>query len=456
MATTTQTVIENKDQLIRALDEAAELEHGLMCLYLYAAFSLKKAGEPDTPPYASALTPAQAEITRRWHATIFKVARQEMEHLALVNNLRIGLGAPPYFRRPNFPVAYPYQPFDQPMLLERFNVESIRHFMYFEQPEVWTPGDCGPDPKIIGAQLNRRLQAVQATFRPSVLAETNAPITSVQQLYDAIQKAINNVHHLPALDNLFVAGSAPHQPWQNLVFAQEANVFAFPVYDVSTANAAIDEILKEGEGVYSQPGYASHFCSYSWIFDELQSADFDPAWNVMLSPTYDKMPNPAARAGAELIDYAYVTMLYMLTSFYTYFTPEVEQPPGSGTLIPGPPPYGDLSSALQNCAFAPMMTMVVRPLSEILTRIPSGDGRTTAGPAWLIPDQDKELPPNGDPTFFTDRLGRIVQMVGGLRSSAPPELRPRLDYIHQNVWRMLSNFARTAGVALDAGQIEPA
>ena len=46
-------------------------------------------------------------------------------------------------------------------------------------------------------------------------------------------------------------------------------------------------------------------------------------------------------------------------------------------------------------------------------------------------------------------------MVSGLRASAPPELRPRLEYIFQSVWRMLNNFARTAGVALDANQIEP-
>src|SRR6188508_637876 len=90
--TTTGQVIQTRDDLISALDEAAELEHGLMCQYLYAAFSLKKAGEPDSP-YGPALTPAQYEVTRRWQATILKVARQEMEHLGLANNLRIGIGA---------------------------------------------------------------------------------------------------------------------------------------------------------------------------------------------------------------------------------------------------------------------------------------------------------------------------------------------------------------------------
>ena len=38
-------VIENRKTLTYLLCEAAELEHGLMCEYLYAAFSLKT--EPD-------------------------------------------------------------------------------------------------------------------------------------------------------------------------------------------------------------------------------------------------------------------------------------------------------------------------------------------------------------------------------------------------------------------------
>ena len=33
--------IENRAQLIYLLTEAAELEHGIMCCYLFAAFSIK-------------------------------------------------------------------------------------------------------------------------------------------------------------------------------------------------------------------------------------------------------------------------------------------------------------------------------------------------------------------------------------------------------------------------------
>ena len=48
-----------REQLVHSLYEAAELEHNLMCTYLYAAFSLR-----DGP--AEGLSPARAEAVARW------------------------------------------------------------------------------------------------------------------------------------------------------------------------------------------------------------------------------------------------------------------------------------------------------------------------------------------------------------------------------------------------------
>jgi hypothetical protein len=445
MTTTIPQVIRTREDLVSALDEAAELEHGLMCQYLFAAFSMKKAGEPASP-YAAPLTPAQYEITRRWQATILKVARQEMEHLALVNNLRIGIGAPPYFWRPNFPVQYGYDPFELPFMLERFDDRSLDRFIHFERPEVWSPGDCGPDPEIIGQRAAARYSNLAVPLRAARAEPPYPRIDSIQQLYDAVQDAVNNVHRFDALDNLFVDGAErrKHEPFENFLFVQEANIFAFQVYDRRTANAAIDEIMREGEGVDAQPGYSSHYCSFSWIYDGLKAGGFDAAWNVISNPSPDNVSDPVAQSAVALFDYAYVTMLSMVTSFYTYFTPEVERPPGSGTLVPGDPPYGKLSAALQDCAFAPMMTMVLRPLGEILTRLPAGDGEHTAGPAWSIPDDDRPLAPQDDPRFFLNRFTTIVESLGRLAAEAPAEVAPRLDYIWQSVSRMQANFKRTA------------
>jgi Ferritin-like len=444
---TSQPVITTRADLVSALDEAAELEHGLMIQYLHAAFSIKKAGEPDSP-YGRALTPAQYEIARRWQATILKVARQEMEHLALVNNLRIGIGAPPYFWRPNFPVKYEYDPFDRPFWLERFDVDSIQRFIYFEKPEVWSPDDCGPDPQIIARQLDTRLEGVEEAvpLRASSNAPTYPPIDSIQDLYDVVTDAINNVHQIPDLDNLFVfkdlTASRQHEPYDNFVFSQEANVFVFPVYDRQSAKAAIDEILKEGEGVSAQPSYASHYCSYSWIYDGMKAAGFDAAWNVVLNLSTDNVTDQVAQTAMGLFDYAYTTMLYMLSSFYAFYVPETE----SGG--PGPGTNGKISAALQDCAFAPMMTMVLRPLAEIITRLPAGDGIHTAGPAWDIPDADRPLAPTIEPWFYLNRFTTMIETIGRLATIAPDEVKPRVRYIRQSLSRMQANFGRTAGVAV--------
>ncbi|MGH9363215.1 MAG: ferritin-like domain-containing protein, partial [Thermoanaerobaculia bacterium] len=90
-----------KELLVRCLQEAAELEQQLMIQYLYAAFSMKK--RPD-----ETCDDAQYEHVRRWQSTVYMVARQEMEHLALVNGMLAAIGAEPFFDRQNIPLQSPY------------------------------------------------------------------------------------------------------------------------------------------------------------------------------------------------------------------------------------------------------------------------------------------------------------------------------------------------------------
>src|SRR2546421_11055072 len=52
-------VIEHREALIYMLCEAAELEHGIMCQYLFAAFSLKQNADEG-------LSEAEVQAVRRW------------------------------------------------------------------------------------------------------------------------------------------------------------------------------------------------------------------------------------------------------------------------------------------------------------------------------------------------------------------------------------------------------
>src|SRR5579862_9931 len=91
-------VAEHREELIALLTEAAEIEHGLMCCYLYAAFSLRTSDD-------AGLAPDRLAAVRRWRGVILDVAIEEMLHLGLVANLMTAIGARPNFTRQNFPVS---------------------------------------------------------------------------------------------------------------------------------------------------------------------------------------------------------------------------------------------------------------------------------------------------------------------------------------------------------------
>ena len=96
-------VIEHREALIYMLCQAAELEHGIMCQYLFAAFSLKESEDEG-------LTPDELAAVTRWQRQILSVAAGEMLHLALVHNLLSAIGAAPHLSRPNLPAPAGHYP----------------------------------------------------------------------------------------------------------------------------------------------------------------------------------------------------------------------------------------------------------------------------------------------------------------------------------------------------------
>src|SRR3979490_1993000 len=116
-------VIEHREALIYMLCEAAELEHGIMCQYLYAAFSLKQSQDEG-------LTTEEAEATTRWRNHIAHTAAQEMLPLSLVQNLLSAIGAAPHLSRPNFPQPASHYPAGANLALLPFGEDALRHFMF--------------------------------------------------------------------------------------------------------------------------------------------------------------------------------------------------------------------------------------------------------------------------------------------------------------------------------------
>jgi len=117
----------SREHLFHALSEAAELEHCLMCTYLYAAFTLKTGADEG-------LTPTQLDTVRRWRATIIDIAAQEMGHLVAVWNITAALGGAPRLGRSNFPLDPGYLPAGIVVRLAPFDVATLQHFIHLESP----------------------------------------------------------------------------------------------------------------------------------------------------------------------------------------------------------------------------------------------------------------------------------------------------------------------------------
>jgi hypothetical protein len=121
-------VIEHREALIYMLYEAAELEHGIMLQYLFAAFSLKQSADEG-------LTDDELAAVQRWRKVIAHVATGEMLHLALVQNVLSAIGSAPHFSRPNLPAPASHFPAGVRLALVPFGEEALRHFLFLERPE---------------------------------------------------------------------------------------------------------------------------------------------------------------------------------------------------------------------------------------------------------------------------------------------------------------------------------
>jgi hypothetical protein len=225
--TETRLVVEDREHLWSLLVEAAQIEHMIMCQYLYACFSLKT--EPG-----EGLTAGQADAVARWQETVTGIAIEEMLHLALVNNVMTAIGAAPSLARPNFPRHSEFLPPGVEFALLPFGADSLTHFLYLERPEGMERVDAtefvpaAPSPEPVGpAEVMPRVQG----------------FSTVGHLYRGIERGLSDLASRLGEPVLFVgeprAQATPERfRWPQLI----------AVRDLTSARAAIDEIIEQGEG----------------------------------------------------------------------------------------------------------------------------------------------------------------------------------------------------------------
>jgi CDGSH-type Zn-finger protein/uncharacterized Fe-S cluster protein YjdI len=306
-----------REQLVHSLYEAAELEHDLMCTYLYAAFSLKD-GEGE------GLTPEEAQAVARWRRAIIDVAIDEMGHLVAVWNITAAIGGTPRFGRENFPLNPGFLPAGIVVKLAPFNADVLQHFVHLERPH----GSNEPE----GAGFERAKDFKRGAAMPRL---TPMPIDyeTVGDFYEVLERGLKAMTEKLGEKELF-CGDPALQLSPNEIDLGGCK----PVLCVKTAVAACQAIVTQGEGAREdQPD--SHFNKFAAIRAEFvalkaKNPKFAPAHPAAHNPVLRRPPGIEGRvwledadasAVVDIANSAYQLMLRLIGYSYTVPGPNAEK-----------------------------------------------------------------------------------------------------------------------------------
>ncbi len=340
-----KVVVAHREDLWWLLAEASQLEHMIMCQYLFAEWTLKDEDE--------GLTPEQSEAIGRWRKLLRGIAVEEMLHLSLVANVMSSIGAAPVFGRPNFPQRSGYFPASVQLDLMPFGERALKHFLYLERPEGMERHDAeGFVPR---APAREPLSETEAMPR-------GQEFMTVGHLYRGVEDGLRSLTARLGEERLFVGAPRAQATPELLQWPQ-----VVAVTDLDSALRAVSEIIEQGEGARGH-WEDSHYGRFLRIWDEyhaLREADpgFEPARPVL--PAFTRQPfdavqpvtvitDPRTHRVAEVGGVAYELVLHLLTRFFTHTDETDEQ---LGLLI---------GSAIE------LMADVVRPLGQALTKLPIG------------------------------------------------------------------------------------
>lgn len=398
--TTSEPVIatDSREQLLYMLAEAAEIEHNLMCCYLFAAFSLKRGADEG-------LSDAELDSVRRWRKATVAVAVEEMTHLALVSNLTVALGGAAHFARPNFPVGAGLYPSGLAVRLAPFDRETLQHFLYLERPE----GVEVPD----GASFVGASGYVRETVVGKAMPSAQDYFT-VGHLYRELEHGVRAMVARQGEAATFIGDPALQLGADLMPLPGMA-----PVTNLTSAVAAIATIIRQGEGARTTDA-SSHYCHFLAIareYDTLAAAraDFVPHRPVAHNPVMRKPPQPRdkvfvdapeAAAAMDLANAVYGLMLRCLGQCYAHTSHGARR-------------------ILADTATSLMFAIV--PLADWLTTLPASSQHpgVTAGMSFAMLRDVAPLPRGrGALAFLAERLADLAAtaaQMGNRGAAAPAE-----------------------------------
>ena len=390
--------VERREELVWLLAQACELEHGLMCEYLFAQFTLKRTPQEG-------LSAEQLATVAAWEAVVVEVTKQEMLHLALATNLLTAIGAAPHLHRPNFPILSRWYPPGVQVALVPFGERALRHFIYLERPEGMDLDDADGFAAVGKAQPltdGDQLMAVPEDYQ------------TVGHLYRGIEQGLERLVERHGEGGVFIGPPAAQATTE---------VFEWPeltaVTDMGSAAAAIELIVEQGEGARGDWRNA-HFGKFVALLDAYLAAraadpGFQPARRVQ--PAYVRRPpdidadvevatitDRVTAQVADLFNGVYETTLQALSRYFVHSGETDRQ-------------VTTLATTAKH-----LMNWVMRPLGSILTTLPLGPERpgVLAGPAFEIVEPSFYVLPHRDAAWriLTQRLDELADRADRLSGTA--------------------------------------
>jgi len=415
-----------REILINALYEASELEHDLMCTYLYAAASLRN-GE------AEGLSATEAAAAKRWRSVLLDVAIQEMGHLAAVWNITSALGAAPRIGRSNFPLDPGFLPAGITVKLAPFSTETLQHFVFLERPHGST------EPEGTGFACERPY--VRGTDRPH-LTPMGRDYDTVGVFYDRLGNGLRTFVGRYG-ESIAFDGDPALQ-----LSAEEVNLAGCrPVICLKTALAAFHSIIEQGEGA-PRDSAGSHFQKFLGIREELKTLKqrnpaFAPAFPAATNPVLRRPPRPEGRvwiedadafATVDLANASYALMLRLISYAYA---------------LRGP---GKEKSLVVDLAIGLMQALM--PLAERAARLPAGPSNPhcDAGMSFIAPRDPSPLPPGvAARRLLLERFTQLADAGAALRTSGDDRAVAAAEQLARLATRASREFDLSAPAASATG-----
>ena len=419
---TPATALTQREVLLHALYEAAELEHNLMCTYLYAAASLRD-GERE------GLGAGEAAAVRRWRQVLLGVAIEEMGHLAAVWNITSGLGGSPRFGRSNFPLDPGLLPASVVVKLAPFNADTLQHFVFLERPH----GSAEPE----GGGFAYERSYVRGGTSGARLTPMGVNYDTVGDFYAALGQGLRALVAHCGEANAFDGDRALQ------LSPEEVNLpGARHVVCLKTALTAFAAIVEQGEGA-PRDSVGSHYQKFLGIRAELQALTernpaFAPAFPAATNPVLRRPPrpegrvwleNPDAVATVDLANACYGLMLRLLAYAYAVSGPSAEK------------------SLAVDLAIGLMQA--VMPLAERAARLPAGPSnpQCNAGVSFITLRDSAALPPGpAARRVFVERFAQLADGAAALRASGDARAVAAADQLASLASRASKGFDLSAAV----------